>query len=207
MNKLSTAQLASDQRVQEHSLLLSDHPEAAKAAAAQQDRLLEYLVRQMPKDPSAHLPFSHREQWDASKISQVDKDNFNKILAVANNPMHIVEELKNNTLTPKQVAAAEFLNPEITRLIRQIAIDEGYNGKHDLSLAQKMQMSILLGQNVSNALNQVPTLQQAYVPTNPGSVNGPPPAQGKTHASGGGFRVAENSSTNVQNLMDLHLEQ
>jgi hypothetical protein len=201
MDQLSQSTLQSQVRGDQHQAVFSDHPEVAKGVAAQQDKLLQYLVKQMPKDPSGHLPFSQDNKWDASKISEKDKTDFQKILAVANNPMHILEELKNNTLTAKQVAAAEYLNPEIMRLIKQTVTDQGYMKNKDISYYQKLQMSLLLGQNISNSLNNIPVLQSAYAPISIGPVG--QPQGGSPGGHGKRSRIAEDSRTGAENLMDL----
>ena len=160
MTRLTTNAGASKQ--DDYNQIFQDHPDVAKQVEAQRQKVAEYLVSQLPKDPSGHMPFSHDDKFDASKMTSAQKQDFSKIVAVANNPMHLLEEMKNGTLSSKQVATASALNPEILRLMRQAVIDEGYHKNHDLSYSQKLQVSILLGQNIISSLNNVKQLQSDY---------------------------------------------
>ncbi len=136
---------------------------------------MEYIYNILPKNPDANKPFVRNEKWKPTKIQLND---FNKQLAVADDPFHVISELKAGTLTSKQVATLSYLNPEILQAMRDEVAKIAYSGKApDLTYQQKLQVSLLMGQSMVKSLDYIQPAQAAYQgfgPVDPGAA-GPPP--------------------------------
>jgi len=121
---------------------------------------MEYLYSILPKNPDANQPFIRNEKW---KPTTQQLNEHNKLLAVANDPYHVLKELEQGTLTSKQVATLAYLNPEILQSMRDEIIKMAYSGKAvNLSYQQKLNVSLLMGTNMTKSLGYVQPLQAAY---------------------------------------------
>ena len=148
-------------------------PEVGKSLEDSLMAKIQFLHENLPKQMSAPVPFAKDQEW---KPSAQQIDDFKKILAVAEDPFHVIHELKNGTLTTKQVGALSVMNPAILSRIREEIMKEGYSGKSDLTYQQRLSASILLGQSLAEGMSQVHNLQSIYGPNSAANQPaGPPP--------------------------------
>jgi len=139
---------------------LKAHPELQAQFEAALKKKQEYLYRILPKNPQTPQPFSHDPEW---KPSAAELDDFQKQVAVANNPFHVLEELKSGTLTSSQVATLSAINPAILAKMREEINKMAYGVKKpELTYQQKLSTAVLLGQSIDYSLTAIPQLQSVY---------------------------------------------
>ena len=122
---------------------LSQHaPQLAQAFQQRQQQVTAYLTQNLPQDPlkeNAILP---------SKTGYIPSDqelsSFNRRVQAANNPMQVLENIRQNTVSPEEIETLKTLNPGIFQKLQTSVIDGIVNGKSDLSYQKKIQLGTLL---------------------------------------------------------------
>lgn len=158
------------------------HPEVGQAMDNALMTRIQYLHDNLPKQMSEPEAFSKDKPFVPS-LQQIN--DYSKILAVAEDPFHVIQELKNGTLTAKQVEAMSVLNPAILSKIRDKIMEEAYSGGDTgLDYQQKLGAAMLMGQDLGTGWKNVQQYQSMYGPASPAQQMGagPPPKQ---HGKGG----------------------
>jgi len=174
------------------------HPGLAEQMKQDYDNKIQYLHQIMPKNPNPPQPFMKDDKW---KPSPADLAEFDNHLKIAQNPFVLLDKLKEGKVTPKEVATATMLNPEIMNHMRdQIAI-AAYSGKVDLTYQQRLSASIVMGQAMDASLTHVRELQAVYGGQTAESQPVPPGASGGKGRKGGASHLsADKASKNAQTM-------
>lgn len=200
--------MAGNQQIKEHHLnsitapFAKDHPGLAEQMKQDYDNKIQYLHQILPKNPNPPKPFVKEDNW---KPSKTDLDNFETQLKVAQNPFVLLDKLKEGKITPKEVATASMLNPQILNHIRDQINTQAYSGKVDLTYQQKLNMSVLMGTSMHASLDNVQALQSVYGPSAASTQPVPPGASGGKPGKGGSHLKADKmpatKETMAQRLM------
>lgn len=102
------------------------------------DRML-FLHSVMPRSQSPGSPFSH-DRWTAS---QTEIDKFSRIVAAAEHPLSILDDLTAGKLTQESVDAVKQLYPEIYNDILMVIVDNIDEIKSSVNYAGRIQLGIL----------------------------------------------------------------
>lgn len=156
------------------------HPEVGKAMEDAIKAKIIFLHNNLPKRMSMPAAFSKEKAWEPS-TQQIDE--YNKLLAVAEDPFHVLSELKNGTLTKAQVGAMSTLNPAILAQMRDEIMKEAYSGKSDLSYQEKLSVALLMGTDMGTGLANVQQMQSMYPPNSAAQQVAPPPKKTRGTAS------------------------
>lgn len=141
-----------------------DHPALADQMAKDYENKIQYLHQIMPKNPNPPKPFQKDDKW---KPNKAELDDFNQQLKVANNPFVLLDNLKDGTVTAKQVATASTLNPAILNHIQNKINEMAYSGKIDLNYKQRLNASLIMGTAMDDSLRNVQQLQAIYATPQP----------------------------------------
>ena len=136
--------------------LANHHVQLAQDLSVAMMNKLEYLYTILPKNPNQPMPFRHDVEW---KPSAIQINTFQKQLAVANDPFHVLEELKAGTLTAPQVATLSVLNPDLLQKMRGELIKISMEKNVKLDYQQRLTMGILLGEKIDAGLMSLPPIQ------------------------------------------------
>ena len=194
------AQASSPEAMMQHhsdviGTLGSAHPELGQALAAQMATTVQHLSDILPKPKTTASPFQSARDYQPS---HAELHEFKKRLAVMNDPIHVMDELKDGTLTAGQIATAQIVHPAILGRIQSEIGDEANAGTTALPYDKRVQLSLLAGQPMDPALKNLSAIQSIYGATpapqpqgSPGS--GPVSKNGK-------FNMSTDRETNAQRL-------
>jgi hypothetical protein len=112
-------------------------------------------------------------------------------MEVAQDPVSLLERVKNNTITNYDVAVAAAVNPNTMNKLRQAVMTEAMKAHPNMTYQQRISASILMGTNIMDSAEQVPTLQGAFAQT--AAPNSPPGGKG----SKGGKTLAPKDATDI----------
>lgn len=142
-------------------------PQVADAYTNHQIRLMKVLQTILPKDPSmasAH-PFTSSVKID--EISPATKTKYERALTLSAKPEVLIDMVKNNTITPLDVAIVAATNPSILSRIQNEANNQALKSKPDMSYQHRLSMATLMANNIDDSTQQLPVLQSVYLPTAP----------------------------------------
>ena len=135
----------------------------ADAYTDHQLRLMKVIQMLIPNDDSsitnAH-PFS--ANVERKEITADTEERYKRALTVAINPTHLLELVKNNQITTRDVAIATATNPSTLQKLRNALIDEALKAKPDLSYQHRLSLGIALGMDLDQNTEQLPIIQGMY---------------------------------------------
>ena len=137
------------------------HPDLATDLSMAMAKKMEYLYNILPKNPTSPQPFQHDTEW---KPSAAQMHDFQKQLAVANDPFHVMEELKAGTLSASQVATLAVINPDILQKMRNEVIKLSQEKNVKLDYQQRLTMGVLLGEKLDAGLTAIPGMMPPPAP-------------------------------------------
>ena len=109
---------------------------------------VEYLAQTLPKEEPGRFIF------DGPKpVSDLQKQEFERRADVIEDPRHILNSLKNNSLTSDAVSVFKVFYPNLYQQVVRKIFDLAPEDVSKLNYDQKQQVSILLGQPMTNALD------------------------------------------------------
>lgn len=156
------------------------HPTLAAQMTDDLNTKIQFIHDIMPKDPNPPKPFTKNAKFEPSKA---DLNDFAGQLKIANNPYALLDGLKDGTVTAKQVAVAQQLNPAILMQIRAKLQDE--STKHDLTYQQRLAAATIMGQSFEESMAKSQQLQSVYGPNSQANQpSGPPPKKSKGGTKG-----------------------
>lgn len=120
----------------------SEHaPKFTAAVADQQTKVHKFLAAEFPKDQSLSpgIGGSKYVPPRAEMIAYRDKED------IAKNPLHAVTKMKAGVLTPSDVEVLQKLWPNIYAQLSYAVTEKLAKLKHDLTIPQKRQISVLVG--------------------------------------------------------------
>jgi hypothetical protein len=173
----------------------------AAAYTDHQVRLMKVLQSILPpgSDLSQAHPFAAKVNID--EISPAVKEKYQRALTVASEPETLLEMIKNNTITPYDVAVCAAVNPATLQQMRNALVEEAMKTKPNLTYQHQLSFEIMMGENIDQSAEQLPVLQMVFPVTLPmsGEVMGGSGSKGKL--SGGSAKsISSNYLTGSQKV-------
>ena len=138
-------------------------PNFAQGVANKQTAIAQYLWSQFPKDPSTMVGVGGGKfsMWAPSSS---EMRAFQAKADIATHPLRALEKLQAGTLSAGDVEVLGKLWPQVLQQARDAALTRISTVKHDLTIAQKRQLSILVGQPIAETQTpqMVQLVTQAY---------------------------------------------
>jgi len=130
-------------------------------------RIMKLMQMALPQDDLMKKSMPFAAQVDAKEISPATITNFKNLMQIAQDPTHLLEKVKSNTITPYDVAVCEAINPVALSKIRQALLDEAIKSKPNTTYQQRLSLSVIMGQNLDESTAQLPVLQSVYSGVSP----------------------------------------
>lgn len=141
-----------------NSTPLSDHaPKFSKSVAEHQSKIHNWLWNQFPKDKSQY-PQIGGSKFSNYQPSKSEMDDYYEKELIAKKPMIAIELFKQGALSQQGVETLKSVWPKIYDQMKFFSIDSLGKINHDLTLKQKKQLSILVGNPIDDS--QDPALLQ-----------------------------------------------
>lgn len=133
-------------------------PDMAASLANTSGSVINYLNTQIPKAPTAQVPF--QAAWQPTPQQLKD---FTSKVAVAADPFVILDKLGDGTLNQNHVQALKALYPNIySKLVDQIKQEGMKKSASKIPYNKKLQLSLLLNQPLDPSITNVKSLQASY---------------------------------------------
>ncbi len=138
---------------------IAEHaPQFTKKVGDKQTQIAKFLWNAFPKDQSTMLALGIGGKFSLYQPSKAEMADYREKEEIAHHPLVLGDKLEAGVLTADDMAVGDKLWPNITRQMREAALDKLATIKHDLTLRQKRQLSILVGHPIDEA--QDPLLGQ-----------------------------------------------
>jgi hypothetical protein len=122
------------------------HPELALQVQLNTSRAVQYLASKAPKDPLPPSPFTSKAQW---RPGHAEVARFETIAETVANPLVLVRDFANGSLTSEQVETANTVYPELTQHIQREAMNQLAQRKGEIPDYQKrLAFERLTGQKI-----------------------------------------------------------
>lgn len=130
---------------------------------------LQFLNSKIPK-PATNFPYSQKFE-----PSQEQKNKFMRYYTAVNNPLHVLDDVRNGTLTNESLEAMQAVHPQLLKQMQMHVSDQlGLSKNKDLSYAKKISIAKFIGHPLDQSMlpqvimaNQMalsgPTLQKQGV--------------------------------------------
>ena len=120
--------------------------------------VINYLNQQIPKAPTAAVPFQQPWQPTPQQIKE-----FTAKAAVAADPFIVMDKLGDGSLNQNHVQALKALYPNIySKLVNQIKIEGMKKNAAKLPYNKKLQLSLLLNEPLDPSIANIQSLQASY---------------------------------------------
>lgn len=116
-------------------------PEIGSALVGKMTNAVSYLQQQVPKPPRPHSPFSPEIVW---KPSDYDMNVFLEKAAVVENPMIVLDELEQGTLSRAHMHALKGVYPAFHRMITERIQKEAVENPVVIPYNQRIKLSLLI---------------------------------------------------------------
>lgn len=136
------------EKIEENTAGLSNiDPTLQEAIANTSMEATQFLQSKAPKNPFEGSMFQSKVKW---RPSDAELSKFNRYLKAVDDPFSILADLEQGVLTSESVEAVKTIYPQIyTKIVTQV-ISEIANVQ-DIPFAKQLQLSMLLGQPLTNA--------------------------------------------------------
>lgn len=156
------AQKQSDQLTE----IAANAPKTASDIVQKQMQLYSYLLNVMPKNPGDPFTLAHSE-WAPAEY---EIDRFRDVVRVAAQPLAILHELRQGTVSRPQVQAVSTLYPSLYQQMYNAVISTVTDGKASLSYDKRLQLGKLFpGVEQSLSPDFIASMQQGSAQEEPES--------------------------------------
>ena len=151
VSKLASDPAYLDERIREAMLPLTlVAPEMAKYLDGTARRGLAYLNENMPKPPTPGNPFTNSEEYIPSDDELY---KFARIVNVTENPMSVMKDLRNGSLTKEAVDTLQAVYPNIYNELQKKIIENAGSKQPKLDFGQLVTLGTLFNIETTQALN------------------------------------------------------
>ena len=123
-------------------------------------RQANFLHSKIPKNPSANLQIINNEEYVPAPTELSKFFRYNQIV---NDPLKTLDHLKAGTLTPEHREALVSVYPELYKEMQEQILKGLAEGKPNMSLPQKIQLSIFMGKPVDPSMTYLKDFQMSYM--------------------------------------------
>lgn len=135
-------------------------PNIGNAFNLKTSNAFNYIFNQMPKPDQPASPFAPKRPYMPSD-QQVN--TFLQKLSVANNPLVVLDHLKNGTLSTNHMDALKAVYPKLQQTIQQRVMKHVLDGKaKPLPYQNRLRLSMLMDSPVDESQSLQPVFQQMY---------------------------------------------
>ena len=120
-----------------------------------------FLHSKLPKDPTANLQLVLPEKPYTPNPAEISK--FFRYEEIVNEPLKTFGHLINGTFTPEHREALVSVYPELYKEMQEEILKGLAEGKPNMSLPQKIQLSIFMGKPVDPTMTYLKDFQMSYM--------------------------------------------
>jgi hypothetical protein len=124
-------------------------------------RAVQFLYEKLPKNPLAGMELTIPEKPYTPNPAEVSK--FFRFEEIVNEPLKAFGHLINGTFTPEHREALISVYPELYKNMQEEILKGLAEGKPDMSLPQKIQLSIFMGKPVDPTMTYLRDFQMSYM--------------------------------------------
>jgi len=124
-------------------------------------RAVQFLYEKLPKNPLDDLSLTLPISPSTPNPAEISK--FFRYEEIVNEPLKIFEHLINGTLTSEHREALISVYPALYKNIQEEILKGLAEGKPDMTLPQKIQLSILLGKPVDPTMTYLSDFQMSFM--------------------------------------------
>ncbi|MAG59644.1 hypothetical protein CMO96_02530 [Candidatus Woesebacteria bacterium] len=124
-------------------------------------RGISFLHTKLPKNPLAGMELTMPRKPYAPNPAEVSK--FFRYEEIVNEPLKILGHLINGTLTPEHREALISVYPELYKNMQEEILKGLAQGKPNMTLPQKIQLSIFMGKPVDPTMTYLANFQQSFM--------------------------------------------
>jgi hypothetical protein len=169
-------------------------PQAAKIMAARATASMDFLASKLPRDMKSIMldkPFGREYQPSTMELAK-----FERYVQIVDNPLSIVEELENGTITKEHAEALRAVYPNMYQRLQVAVLDEVHNHP-EMSYGKKLQLGLVM---------DIPT-DESLIPANVLALQSnfeqpaPPEPQGAVSSTQSGvskLKISERQATDMQ---------
>ena len=130
-------------------------------------RQANFLHSKIPKNPTANLQIINNEEYVPSPTELSKFFRYNQIV---NDPLKVLDHLRAGTLTSEHRETLVSVWPEFYKNIQDKILEGLAQGKPNMSLPQKIQLSVLLGKPVDPTMTYLAKFQESFIPNEEGGL-------------------------------------
>ena len=124
-------------------------------------RQANFLHSKIPKNPTADLQITYNEEYIPSPTELSKFFRYNQIV---NDPLKVMDHLRAGTVTPEHREALVSVFPEFYKNVQEKILEGLAQGKPNMSLPQKIQLSIFMGKPVDPTMTYLRDFQMSFMP-------------------------------------------
>jgi hypothetical protein len=163
-------------------------------------RGVEFLYNKLPLDPNPPTALDLRKR--KYEPSSLDVSKFERYMEAVFNPMTVVKDLSEGTITREQVEALSAVYPEIYKEVQSQVMEQVTEHADDMPYSKRLQLGILLDIPTDQSLQSanIQGLQASYNQNQQGDQQQPGDATAVNTTQGGleNIEFSQNSQTPTQ---------
>jgi len=131
-------------------------------------RAVQFLYEKLPKNPLEDLSLTLPVSPSTPNPAEVAK--FMRYEEIVNNPLGVLDHIANGTLTSEHRETIVSVYPELYTNIQEEILKGLAQGKPNMTLPQKIQLSIYLNKPVDPTMNYLAKFQESFMPDEEGGL-------------------------------------
>lgn len=162
--------------VENHVGVLEEAPMVSAAMGAHFTKTVQFLAGKLPIDPLAHTGISFtKSSWEPS---DVELSTFERYSSAAENPVSVLEDVANGSVTPEQIETLKALYPLVYERLQQGVLDAIMDENVEMSYEQRLNISTLFDVPAD------PTMTPQFISSMQAQFSSPPSATGANPQQG-----------------------
>lgn len=132
----------------------------AQSISAKKAQTAIYLMNHIPKPIAPPTPFQ-KNYW---KPTDADMSRFARRVKAVNDPLSMIDELENGTLSRETVDTVQTVYPKLFEIIKGKVVDAMSDREKPPTYAARLKLSLFMGENFDNSLKpqNIQMLQQRF---------------------------------------------
>ena len=131
-------------------------------------RAVQFLYEKLPKNPLEDLSLTLPVSPSTPNPAEVAK--FMRYEEIVNNPLGVLDHIANGTLTSEHRETMVSVYPELYKEMQEKILEGLAQGKPNMSLPQKIQLSIFMGKPVDPTMTYLRDFQMSFMPDEEGGL-------------------------------------
>ncbi len=154
------------------------------------NQAFQYIFSEMPKPASPRNIFAPQVKW---RPSDTELSAFEQKVSVVLNPLTVLNELENGTITKNHIDALKKVYPKMHQVLKDRIFKEAAKGNKPLDYSGRVKLSLLMDEPLDRTLTGKSILdyQKTFIPTD----------EGIDQETAMRMKAAQDSASDVQKLM------